>query len=453
MLTPQDPLGFVDAKKYRDRLKGTYKSSGLRDAFISGVGRHRRAAGVHRLASRSSSWAARWARSSARRWRASSTARYERRLPGDRLQLDRRRAHAGGHPLPHADGEDLGRARTASARCASPTSRCCSTRPPAASRRASPGSATSSSPSRRRSSASPARASSSRRSAQKLPPGFQRSEFLLEHGMIDAHRPAGTSCASRARRSSSAPPRLDPRGQRSPPPSGALRPATADSTPYLAGLQPLGDALRARARCERALDALGHPERAFAVLHVGGTNGKGSTCAMAAAALAAAGHEVGLYTSPHLVRFNERIAGATATPIADADARRGGRRDPPRLPVARRGREGDRLTYFEFATLAGLLHVRARRRRRRGARGRARRAASTRRTRSRPRVTAITRIGLDHTQLLGDTRRADRLREGRHLQAGRPGGRPRAAAAGRARDAPRRGAPAAGRRFVGRAAD
>jgi acetyl-CoA carboxylase carboxyl transferase subunit beta len=37
-LTPQDPLGFVDSKKYRDRLKGTYRSSGLRDAFISGVG-------------------------------------------------------------------------------------------------------------------------------------------------------------------------------------------------------------------------------------------------------------------------------------------------------------------------------------------------------------------------------------------------------------------------------
>ncbi|WP_242344814.1 acetyl-CoA carboxylase, carboxyltransferase subunit beta [Anaeromyxobacter terrae] len=37
-LTPQDPLGFVDAKKYRDRLKGTYKNTGLRDAFISGVG-------------------------------------------------------------------------------------------------------------------------------------------------------------------------------------------------------------------------------------------------------------------------------------------------------------------------------------------------------------------------------------------------------------------------------
>ena len=37
-LTPQDPLGFVDSKKYRDRLKGTYKNTGLRDAFVSGVG-------------------------------------------------------------------------------------------------------------------------------------------------------------------------------------------------------------------------------------------------------------------------------------------------------------------------------------------------------------------------------------------------------------------------------
>ena len=37
-LSPQDPLGFVDTKKYRDRLKGTYKASGLREAFVSGVG-------------------------------------------------------------------------------------------------------------------------------------------------------------------------------------------------------------------------------------------------------------------------------------------------------------------------------------------------------------------------------------------------------------------------------
>src|SRR5689334_18081257 len=76
---------------------------------------------------------------------------------------------------------------------------------------------------------------------------------------------------------------------------------------YLAGLQPL--AMRfGLERMERALDALGHPERRYPVLHVGGTNGKGSTCAMAAAALAESGRSVGLYTSPHLVRFNERIA-------------------------------------------------------------------------------------------------------------------------------------------------
>jgi acetyl-CoA carboxylase carboxyl transferase subunit beta len=37
-LTPQDPLGFVDSKKYRDRLRSTYKATGLRDAFVSGVG-------------------------------------------------------------------------------------------------------------------------------------------------------------------------------------------------------------------------------------------------------------------------------------------------------------------------------------------------------------------------------------------------------------------------------
>src|SRR5512138_1278000 len=37
-LTPQDPLGFVDSKKYRDRLRSTYRSTGLRDAFVSGVG-------------------------------------------------------------------------------------------------------------------------------------------------------------------------------------------------------------------------------------------------------------------------------------------------------------------------------------------------------------------------------------------------------------------------------
>ncbi len=55
------------------------------------------------------------------------------------------------------------------------------------------------------------------------------------------------------------------------------------------------------------LALLGHPERRFAAVHVAGTNGKGSTCAFLEALLRAAGRRVGLYTSPHLVRFEERI--------------------------------------------------------------------------------------------------------------------------------------------------
>ena len=57
-----------------------------------------------------------------------------------------------------------------------------------------------------------------------------------------------------------------------------------------------------------ALDAaLGHPSRQFRSIHVAGTNGKGSVCSMLAAALAGTGLRVGLYTSPHLVDFRERI--------------------------------------------------------------------------------------------------------------------------------------------------
>ena len=52
---------------------------------------------------------------------------------------------------------------------------------------------------------------------------------------------------------------------------------------------------------------LGHPEREVPVVHVAGTNGKGSVAAMVAAILRAAGHRTGLYTSPHLVRLGERV--------------------------------------------------------------------------------------------------------------------------------------------------
>ncbi|HKW40462.1 MAG TPA: folylpolyglutamate synthase/dihydrofolate synthase family protein [Gemmatimonadales bacterium] len=58
---------------------------------------------------------------------------------------------------------------------------------------------------------------------------------------------------------------------------------------------------------EGLLDVLGHPERRFSSIHVGGTNGKGSTCTFVAAELRARGWRVGVYTSPHLVSVRERM--------------------------------------------------------------------------------------------------------------------------------------------------
>lgn len=55
------------------------------------------------------------------------------------------------------------------------------------------------------------------------------------------------------------------------------------------------------------LDSLGNPQNGYRSIHVSGTNGKGSTCAMIAAVLQAQGYKVGLYTSPHLVDFRERV--------------------------------------------------------------------------------------------------------------------------------------------------
>ena len=60
-------------------------------------------------------------------------------------------------------------------------------------------------------------------------------------------------------------------------------------------------------RIEAMLDAIGRPEQAFTIVQVGGTNGKGSISAMLAAILQAAGRRVGLYTSPHLAHYRERI--------------------------------------------------------------------------------------------------------------------------------------------------
>ncbi len=72
------------------------------------------------------------------------------------------------------------------------------------------------------------------------------------------------------------------------------------------------------ARIRTLLAALGNPQKTLRFVHVAGTNGKGSTCAMLAACLQAAGYRVGLFTSPFLNRFNERIQ-VDGVPIPDEE--------------------------------------------------------------------------------------------------------------------------------------
>ncbi len=79
---------------------------------------------------------------------------------------------------------------------------------------------------------------------------------------------------------------------------------------------------------------------------VGGTNGKGSTCAMLEAILQEAGYRIGLYTSPHLLRYNERVRVAGA-PLGDDPLVEG-------FEAVEAARAATPLTYFEFATLAAL---------------------------------------------------------------------------------------------------
>ncbi|HOU91128.1 MAG TPA: Mur ligase family protein, partial [Polyangiaceae bacterium] len=146
-------------------------------------------------------------------------------------------------------------------------------------------------------------------------------------------------------------------------------------------------------RMERVAGALGHPEQAFEVVHVGGTNGKGSVCAFVASMAQAGGRRVGMYTSPHLVRLAERvqIGGAPLDDDVLAELIDGVLdRDPE-------------LTFFEVMTLVALLAFR-------DAKvdlavvevGLGGRLDATNIVPP-PRVAAITRVAFDHMAELGDT--------------------------------------------------
>jgi len=149
-------------------------------------------------------------------------------------------------------------------------------------------------------------------------------------------------------------------------------------------------------RVERLLAALDHPERRLPpVVHVAGTNGKGSTLAFLRAFLEAAGYRVHVYTSPHLVRFHERVRLA-GTLISDDHL-------TALLEECEAANGGEAITYFEITTAAALLAF---------ARepadvvlletGLGGRLDATNVV-EKPAVTAITRISYDHRAFLGDT--------------------------------------------------
>src|SRR3989440_8251721 len=150
------------------------------------------------------------------------------------------------------------------------------------------------------------------------------------------------------------------------------------------------------ARIERLLTALGNPQDELPpVVHVAGTNGKGSTVATLRACLEAGGYRVHAYTSPHLVRFHERIR--LASRLIEEDLLL------ELLEECERANRGEPITFFEITTAAAflafartpadvvLLEV--------GLGGRLDATNVVRR----PAVTAITPVSLDHQAFLGDT--------------------------------------------------
>lgn len=153
-------------------------------------------------------------------------------------------------------------------------------------------------------------------------------------------------------------------------------------------------------RMERLLRLLDHPERKYRSIHIGGTNGKGSTAATVASVLQQGGYRTGLYTSPHLIDFSERIRVDGAPIPAEEIVRLTNRlrtkieQEAPALESA--------LTFFEFTTAMAFLYFSE-------ARidyavvevGLGGRFDAT--NLLLPLVTAITQIDLDHERYLGTT--------------------------------------------------
>jgi len=146
---------------------------------------------------------------------------------------------------------------------------------------------------------------------------------------------------------------------------------------------------------------LGHPERAYPVIHVAGTNGKGSVCAMLEAMHRRAGRRVGMYTSPHLVFLGERIQ-IDRVPLSPGEICGHVEMLLPHAEALAAHCADDAPSFFEFMTAMAFMHVK------RckvdlalievGLGGRL--DATNIVT---PRLSVITSIGLDHTEYLGDS--------------------------------------------------
>jgi dihydrofolate synthase / folylpolyglutamate synthase len=128
------------------------------------------------------------------------------------------------------------------------------------------------------------------------------------------------------------------------------------SLDYLYGLEKFG-MIFGLTQVERILEAVGKPHEEIQSIHIGGTNGKGSTAAMMASILQEEGYRVGLYTSPHLIRFTERIKvnGKEIEEEEVADLA-GWMRE--RIEAA--GTQGS-FTFFDFTTAMALLYFSRRR--------------------------------------------------------------------------------------------
>lgn len=149
-------------------------------------------------------------------------------------------------------------------------------------------------------------------------------------------------------------------------------------------------------RLAPVLSRLGEPQESFPAIHVGGTNGKGSTAAMLHSIYTHAGYRVGLYTSPHLLSFRERIRVGRQS-IAEEDVV--GDAVTIRASAEKAGVE---LTFFEIATIMALLEFRRRELDLAVVEvGLGGRLDATNVVR--PEATVITSIGLEHRELLGDS--------------------------------------------------